>query len=91
MNSLKQERVPFEDTLSLYRIIKRIVEAIFLLYTFGVSLKEKLARCLRRKFKKLRHGYMGRARYTLTLRVRKNPNLFAHWTFGYRLYTKNAN
>lgn len=54
-------------------------------------LNEKLARWFRRKFKKLRHGYIGRARYTLTLTAWKNLNLFAHWTCGYRLYMKNVN
>ena len=54
-------------------------------------LNEKLARWLRRKYKNLRHGYIGKARYVLALTVQKIPNLFAHWACGYRLYLKNVN
>jgi group II intron reverse transcriptase/maturase len=54
-------------------------------------LNEKLARWLRRKYKNLRHGYIGKARYALALTVQKNPNLFAHWACGYKLYLKNVN
>ena len=53
-------------------------------------LNEKLARWLRRKHKNLRHGYVVRARYALTLTAQKNPNLFAHWACGYKLYLKNV-
>ena len=44
-----------------------------------VYLNEKLARWLRRKYKKLRNGYVAKAIYTLSLTARKNPTLFAHW------------
>lgn len=54
-------------------------------------LNEKLARWLRRKYKNLRHGYIGKARYVLALTVQKIPNLFAHWACGYKLYLKNVN
>lgn len=54
-------------------------------------LNEKLIRWLRRKFKRLRNGYIGRARHALTLTAQKNPSLFAHWACGYKLYMKRVN
>ena len=54
-------------------------------------LNGKLARWLRRKHKNLRKGYVGKARLALALTAQKNPNLFAHWACGYKLYMKNVN
>lgn len=54
-------------------------------------LNEKLARWLRRKYKKLRNGYVAKAIYALSLTARKNPTLFAHWAHGYTLYAKRSN
>lgn len=51
-------------------------------------LNEKLIRWLRRKFKRLRNGYIVRAKYALTLTVPNNPRLFAHWA---KLYMKRVN
>ncbi len=54
-------------------------------------LNEKLIRWLRRKFKRFRSGYIGRAKHALTLTAPKNPNLFAHWECRYKLYMKRVN
>lgn len=56
-----------------------------------VYLNEKLARWLRRKYKKLRNGYVAKAIFALSLTARKNPTLFAHWAHGYTLYAKRSN
>ena len=56
-----------------------------------VYLNEKLARWLRRKYKKLRMGYVAKAIYALALTARKNPTLFVHWAHGYTLYAKRRN
>lgn len=53
-------------------------------------LNEVLARWMRRKYKRLHHDF-GAARIALAKTANKLPNLFAHWTYGYRPYLKLVN
>lgn len=53
-------------------------------------LNEVLARWMRRKYKRLHHDF-GAAKVALAKTAKKLPNLFAHWTYGYRPYLKLVN
>ena len=53
-------------------------------------LNESLARWMRRKFKSL-NRYFGTAIRALAKTSKKQPNLFAHWGYGYRPSLKYVN
>lgn len=53
-------------------------------------LNESLARWMRRKYKGLRHNF-GTAFRALAMTAKKQPNLFAHWAYGFRPYLKVVN
>ena len=51
---------------------------------------ESLARWMRRKYNGFRRNF-GIAYRALAMTARKQPNLFAHWGCGFRLYLKLVN
>ncbi len=53
-------------------------------------LNESLARWMRRKYKGLHHNF-GTAFRALAMTAKKQPNLFAHWSYGFRPYLKLVN
>ena len=53
-------------------------------------LNESLARWMRRKYKGL-HRSFGAAKVALAKTAKELPNLFTHWTYGYRPHLKLVN
>ena len=53
------------------------------------TLNESLGRWMKRKYKRL--GCFGAAMRALALTALKQPWLFVHWVYGYRLYVKIVN